>query len=53
MMRVAIIPIGKSRCGFLHSSAAVETESKPMYVKNTIEPPVRIPGQPFGADYTD
>ncbi len=27
---VAMMPIGTSRCGFLHSSAAVETESKPM-----------------------
>ncbi len=46
---VAMIPRGKSRCGFLHSSAAVETESNPMYVKNTSDPPVKIPGQPFGA----
>src|SRR5215468_9255259 len=43
-----MIPRGKSRCGLLHSSAAVETESKPMYVKNTMEPPVRMPGQPLG-----
>ena len=27
---VARMPMGRSRCGFLHSSAAVETESKPM-----------------------
>ena len=27
---VAMMPIGRSRCGFLASSAAVETESKPM-----------------------
>src|SRR5215472_4585301 len=47
---VAMIPRGKSRCGFLHSSAAVETESNPMYVKNTMDPPVRIPGHPFGAN---
>src|SRR5216684_1536412 len=48
--RVAMMPIGKSRWGFLHSSAAVDTESKPMYVKKTIEPPVRMPGQPLGAN---
>src|SRR3984957_7400266 len=46
---VAMIPMGTSRFGFLHSSAAVETESNPMYVKKMIDPPVRMPGQPFGA----
>src|SRR3954471_14592086 len=45
---VAMMPIGKSRCGFLASSAEVETESKPINVKKMIDPPVRIPGQPFG-----
>src|SRR5579859_2679965 len=43
-----MMPRGKSRWGLLHSSAAVETESKPIYVKKTMEPPVRMPGQPFG-----
>ena len=30
----AIMPMGKSRCGFLASCAVVETASKPMYAKN-------------------
>ena len=29
-----MMPIGKSRCGFLASCAVVETASKPMYAKN-------------------
>ena len=45
---VAIMPIGTSRCGFLHSSAAVETESNPIYVKKMIDPPVSTPDHPFG-----
>ena len=40
---VAKIPMGMSRCGWWHSSAAVETESKPIYVKKTIAPPVSTP----------
>ncbi len=32
--RERIMPIGKSRCGFLASCAVVETASKPMYAKN-------------------
>ena len=47
--RVAIMPIGKSRCGLRASSAAGETESNPMYVKKMIDPPVRMPDQPIGA----
>jgi hypothetical protein len=30
MSREAMMPIGTSRCGFLASSAWVDTESKPM-----------------------
>src|SRR5580704_6452434 len=45
---VARIPIGTSRFGALHSSLAVETESKPMYVKKMIDPPANTPGHPFG-----
>ena len=45
---VARIPIGTVRCGSLHSSAAVETESNPIYVKKMIDPPVSIPDHPFG-----
>src|SRR5580698_490965 len=47
-MRVARMPIGTSRCGFLHSSAAVDTESNPIYVKKIIEPPVSTPDHPLG-----
>ena len=35
-MSVAMMPKGRSRCGLRHSSAAVETESNPIYVKKTI-----------------
>src|SRR6185437_10128479 len=45
---VMMIPNGKSRFGFLHSSAAHETESNPIYVKNTIAAPVSTPENPFG-----
>ena len=50
IIREAIIPKGKSLWGLRHSSAAVETESKPIYVKNTIAPPVTIPPKPDGAN---
>src|SRR5579885_2824143 len=46
----AMIPNGRSRCGRRHSSAAVETESNPIYVKKTIAPPVTIPPNPEGAN---
>src|SRR5580658_635801 len=49
-IKVAMMPIGRSFCGLRHSSAAVETESNPIYVKNTIDAPVRIPGNPCGAN---
>ena len=48
MARLAIIPIGKSRCGFFVSSAVVETASKPMKAKNTIAAPLITPEKPFG-----
>src|ERR1700685_2090309 len=35
--------------GFRDSSAAVDTESNPIYVKKTIAPPVTIPANPEGA----
>src|SRR5579884_1894689 len=44
----ATIPKGTSFCGLRHSSAAVETESNPMYVKKTMAPPVRTPWKPLG-----
>ena len=43
-----MIPIGKSRDGFLHSSADVATASKPMYEKNTIAAPLMTPLVPNG-----
>src|SRR5579885_1425015 len=45
-----MMPKGRSRCGFLASSAAVDTESKPIYVKKTIAPPVTMPPKPDGAN---
>ena len=35
MIRLAIIPIGMSRCGLRVSSAVVDTASNPMNAKNT------------------
>src|ERR1700722_13592442 len=46
----AMMPKGKSRCGFFASSAAVETESNPMYVKKKKAPPVTTPLNPDGGD---
>src|SRR5215472_884963 len=46
----AMIPNGMSFCGLRASSAAVETESKPMYVKKIIAPPARTPANPEGAN---
>ena len=43
-----IIPMGRSRDGFLHSSADVATASKPMYEKNTIDAPLNTPRIPKG-----
>jgi len=40
------MPIGMSFCGFLASSAVVETASKPMYEKNITPAPRRMPLQP-------
>ena len=38
-----MIPMGMSRPGFLHSSAHVETASKPMYAKKMIAAPAPMP----------
>ena len=43
-----IIPLGKSRCGFLHSSAVVEMASKPINAKNTADTPANTPLKPLG-----
>src|SRR5579862_246210 len=40
------IAIGRSRCGFLASCAAVETASNPIYAKNTTAAPRTTPLQP-------
>jgi hypothetical protein len=40
------MPIGRSRCGFLASCAAVETASKPMYAKKMTPAPAVMPPQP-------
>ena len=42
------MPLGKSRCGFLHSSAVVEMASKPIYAKKTAETPFITPENLFG-----
>ena len=39
IIREPIIPIGKSFCGFLHSSAVVAKASKPMQAKNIVNAP--------------
>ena len=44
------MPNGRSRCGRRHSSAAVDTESNPIYVKKTMAAPVSTPGNPLGAN---
>jgi hypothetical protein len=44
-----IMPIGMSFWGLRHSSAAVETASKPMYAKKIRAAPVPMPAQPLGA----
>ena len=41
-----MIPIGRSRCGFLVSSAVVATTSKPMNAKNTTAAPDTTPAMP-------
>ena len=46
MMREPRMPRGMSRCGFLVSSAAVATTSKPMKAKNTTEAAVKMPITP-------
>ncbi len=40
------MPRGMSRCGFLVSSAAVATMSKPMKAKNTTDAAVKMPITP-------
>ncbi len=40
------MPIGRSRCGFFASCAAVETASNPMYAKNITAAPRSTPLHP-------
>ena len=44
--RLAMMPIGMSRCGFFASCAAVETASKPMYAKKMMPAACTTPLQP-------
>ena len=44
-----MMPMGKSRCGFLASCAVVVTASNPMYAKNMYAAPAPIPLNPMGA----
>src|ERR1700761_9474377 len=44
----AIMPIGRSRFGFFTSSAADDTESKPINAKNITAAATNTPDQPFG-----
>jgi hypothetical protein len=46
--RLPIMPIGKSRCGFLDSSAELATASNPTYAKKTTVAPVKTLLIPFG-----
>jgi len=46
MARELKMPIGRSRCGFLVSSAAVATMSKPMKAKNTSAAALKMPLTP-------
>src|SRR5687768_8114502 len=50
MIRELIMPLGRSRWGFLHSSAVVEIASKPIYAKKTAETPFIIPENPLGVN---
>lgn len=42
MTNEAIIPIGRSRCGFFTSSAEVANASNPKKAKNTAAPPRKL-----------
>jgi hypothetical protein len=43
-----MMPMGRSRLGFFTSSAADDTESKPMNAKNMMAAAPNTPDQPFG-----
>src|SRR5713101_7304992 len=46
----AMMPMGRSRCGFLASCAVVETASNPIYAKNMYAAPAPMPPNPIGAN---
>ena len=48
IIKEAIMAFGKSRSGFLHSSAVVAKASKPIYAKKTDETPCKTPVKWFG-----
>ena len=48
MTNEAIIPIGRSRCGFFTSSAEVANASNPKKAKNTAAPHEKPPLKPYG-----
>src|SRR4029077_17490992 len=48
IIRLAMMPIGMSRCGFFVSSAVVETASNPMNAKKTMAAPLIMPPTPLG-----
>ena len=43
-----MMPIGRSLDGFLHSSAAVDIASNPIYAKKIRLAPTQTPWKPFG-----
>src|SRR5690606_37459273 len=43
-----IIALGRSRCGFLHSSAVVDMQPKPIKAKNTAATPLKTASIPLG-----
>ena len=44
-----MMPMGRSRCGFLASCAVVDTASNPIYAKKMYAAPAPIPEKPYGA----
>src|ERR1051326_1232004 len=48
MIRLAMIPMGMSRCGFRVSSAVVETASNPMEAKKMMSAPLITAAKPVG-----
>ena len=50
--RLPMIPTGRSRWGFLHSSALVVTASNPIYAKNTTPAPASTPVSSYQLQYS-